>query len=560
MRTYRSAATAAASFLLLAGAAIAAAPAASAGTPGGTHANDRNCDFNGDGFEDVLIGAPGAAAAGSRGAGLVTVQYGSPRGIGTVHARAISRATPGVAGPAQPGDGFGTAVASGDLDSDGYDDAIVGIPGDDFSGVADAGGVLILWGSPDGLRGPDSTWLAPVAATKGGHFGSAVTAARLSGATPGDVLAVLDRSDVRLFTYEAAPGGGGAGDGALTRGRGTLRPSAMGTATAGTGTAGQGVAGQGVARGAGAGAGEGRRAFAPRSLTTGDYDNDGFADLVVSGVTTGDGPTGDGPTGDGPGRGWSAYLAGGVEGPVWTHDLPGGPVAASGDIDGDGYDDLVTGELDATGPTDAADATAATTATAAGQDGGAGEQPGAGVVTVHYGGPGGPGPDTRVQHWTQDSAHVPGTAERGDAWGADVSVGDSDGDGYADVAVGAPGEDLAPGTGDAAVDAGSVTVLHGTPDGLTGTGAHTWSQDTPHVPGTAEDGDRWGAQVRLADPNADGRFDLVAAAPGENAGNGAAWLLPAASGGITTKGAWTYGAGSLGAAYRGAAYGAAIDE
>ncbi|WP_374196087.1 FG-GAP repeat protein [Streptomyces sp. TS71-3] len=510
----------------MAGAAVAAAPTASAGTPGGTHANDRNCDFNGDGYEDVLIGAPGAVAGGSAGAGLVTVQYGSAKGIGTAHAKAISRATPGVPGPASPGDGFGTAVASGDLDSDGYDDAIVGVPGDDRSGVSDAGGALVLWGSPDGLTGADSTWVGPEAAEENGRFGAAVAAARLSGATPGDVLAVLDRADVRFFLFDAAPGSGGGGDGALAperrRAHGAFRALDATTRDATTrGTA--------AAR-----AGEPRRALAPRSLTTGDYDNDGYADLVVSGVTTG--------TGTDPGRGWSAYLAGGPDGPAWVRDLRGGPVAASGDIDGDGYDDLVTGEPDAPGEA-------------------AGARPTGGVVTVHYGSPQGPGgPGTRVQDWTQDSDHVPGTAERGDAWGADISVGDANGDGYADVAVGAPGEDQPAGTGGSAVDAGSVTVLPGTPAGLTGTGSRAWSQSSPHVPGTAEAGDRWGAQVRLVDPDADGRFDLVAAAPGENAGDGKVWLLPATARGITATGAWTYGAGALGAAPHGAAFGAAIDE
>ena len=69
MRKNRSAALAAASFLLVAGLGIAAAPSAYAGTPGGTRADDRNSDFNGDGYEDVLVGAPGATVSGKKGAG-----------------------------------------------------------------------------------------------------------------------------------------------------------------------------------------------------------------------------------------------------------------------------------------------------------------------------------------------------------------------------------------------------------------------------------------------------------------------------------------------------------
>ncbi|WP_411978193.1 FG-GAP repeat protein [Streptomyces scopuliridis] len=147
-----SVAVASASFLLLAGAAITTAPAAQAGTPGGTHAADRNTDFNGDGYEHVLTGAPGATVGGHRGAGCVTVQYGSAKGITTTNRAVLSRNTPSVPGAAEAGDGFGKALASGDLDSDGYDDAIVGIPGEDIGTVADAGGIVILRGSPTARR------------------------------------------------------------------------------------------------------------------------------------------------------------------------------------------------------------------------------------------------------------------------------------------------------------------------------------------------------------------------------------------------------------------------
>lgn len=167
MRKNRSAALAAASFLLLSGAAIATAPSAYAGTPGGTHADDRNSDFNGDGYEDVLVGAPGATVSGKKGAGLVTVQYGSSRGIGTTHVARFSQSTSGVAGAAETGDAFGKAVATGDLDGDGYDDAVVGIPGEDIGTTADAGGVAVLWGSKAGLTGAAGDWLQAQEPTAG---------------------------------------------------------------------------------------------------------------------------------------------------------------------------------------------------------------------------------------------------------------------------------------------------------------------------------------------------------------------------------------------------------
>ncbi|MBT2443376.1 hypothetical protein J7E93_25435 [Streptomyces sp. ISL-36] len=105
-----------------------------------------------------------------------------------------------------------------------------------------------------------------------------------------------------------------------------------------------------------------------------------------------------------------------------------------------------------------------------------------------------------------------------------------------------------------------MTVLRGTRAGLTGSGARSWSQDAPSVPGAAERADRFGAQIRLFDADRDGRFGLLAAAPGENTDDGHVWVFPAASGGPTAVGSWTYAAGSLGASSVDARFGAAIDE
>ncbi|MFI5664679.1 esterase [Streptomyces sp. NPDC051684] len=525
MRKNRPAALAAASFLLLAGTYIAAAPSAYAGTPGGTRANDRNTDFNGDGYDDVLVGAPGATVGGHAGAGIVTVQYGAKSGMGTSRAAVFSQNTAGVPGAAEKGDAFGQAVATGDLDGDGYDDAIVGVPGEDIGTVTDSGGGVVLWGSAKGLVGSASTVVKADEPAAGRGLGSSLAAARFTDGGDGDLLAVLDSVGLTVFRYEAAPaarstagagGAGGVGKNLVRDSRTNFAPKAP------KAKAPKGKAPSATARAATLAAPTG---IQPKSLTTGDYDANGFADLVVSGLSVGD------ESGDG----WSYVIPGTASDaePLPNLTLRGGPVAASGDVNGDGKDDLVTGE-----PNSPDDDGPWTTG---------------GMVGVHYGSAS--GLTGEPQWWNQDTDAVPGTAEKGDAWGADLSVGDTNGDGFADVAIGAPGEDIGTVT-----DAGAVWVMRGSALGLRTSDVRDFNQNSADVPGAAEKGDKFGGQVSFTDPNDDGRFGLLAAAPGENTNDGVVWVFSAGSGGVTAAGSWTYGAGALSAPSLDARFGSAIDD
>ncbi|MEV7418743.1 VCBS repeat-containing protein [Streptomyces sp. NPDC089919] len=190
-----------------------------------------------------------------------------------------------------------------------------------------------------------------------------------------------------------------------------------------------------------------------------------------------------------------------------------------GDLNKDGYQDFVAGTHFGT--------------------------PGApgGHITVTYGGPRGVSAELKPQTLNQDSPGVPDTSEKDDYWGRSVSIGDTDGDGYDDIAVGAPQET---GTDPAATASGAVTVLRGGPAGVSGAGARQFTQETPGVPGTSQKDDRFGNSVALVDADRDGRAELYTGGQGDSRWAGRVWQLPAGADGITGTGAGSVGLADLG--------------
>lgn len=93
-----------------------------------------------------------------------------------------------------------------------------------------------------------------------------------------------------------------------------------------------------------------------------------------------------------------------------------------------------------------------------------------GQVTVLYGSVGAARYGDRVQTWDQDRAGHPDSAVDNVRYGNALAEGDFDGDGYDDLAVGAPG---------AGSTKGAVYVLRGSANGLTTAGAVRWDQDSP---------------------------------------------------------------------------------
>jgi hypothetical protein len=194
-------------------------------------------------------------------------------------------------------------------------------------------------------------------------------------------------------------------------------------------------------------------------------------------------------------------LASGVaHGAAATHAAAAGSLQA--DFNDDGFTDLAVGVSleDAGGIVDA------------------------GAVNVLYGTPTGlTGAGSQI--FTQDSPGVGSAAERGDAFGAALATGDFDQDGFADLAVGVPGENVG-----AIVAAGAVNVLYGSAGGLTGVGSQLFTQDSPGVGSAAEEGDGFGFTLAAGDFNSDGNDDLAIGAPFEAVGSisaaGAVSVLP----------------------------------
>jgi hypothetical protein len=120
--------------------------------------------------------------------------------------------------------------------------------------------------------------------------------------------------------------------------------------------------------------------------------------------------------------------------------------------------------------------------------------PDAGAVHVLYGAPTGLGA-AGGQLFTQDSPGVPGVAEVGDDFGSALAAGDFDDDGFADLAVGVPGEDVG-----AVMEAGAANVAYGAAGGLTATGSQLFTQDTPGVPDTAEGNDGFALALAASGP------------------------------------------------------------
>ena len=158
-----------------------------------------------------------------------------------------------------------------------------------------------------------------------------------------------------------------------------------------------------------------------------------------------------------------------------------GSALATGDINGDGCDDLAIGV-----PDDDIDGIS-----------------NAGAIQVIYGSQG--GLTAAGNQWGFESyAGIPGGLETNDRFGSSLAIGDFNADGFEDLAVGTPYEAL-----DATPEAGVVHVINGSPGGLSNVGVDLFSQDSDGVAGIVREHDHFGYALASGDFDGNRIADLA---------------------------------------------------
>ena len=161
-------------------------------------------DFNGDGHRDTVIGVPYEDYGATPNAGAVDIIYGSSgRFQSPIAPQHWMLSSAGIPGSPHEDDRFGFAVAWGEFSGDQYADLAIGIPGRDVFGIEDAGAVVIVHGSAQGLVASGPALEDPVRFLRQGQDG--VPGVPKHGDNFGFALASLHYSSVSEFLSAATP-------------------------------------------------------------------------------------------------------------------------------------------------------------------------------------------------------------------------------------------------------------------------------------------------------------------------------------------------------------------
>jgi hypothetical protein len=472
-------------------------------------------DVNGDGYADVIVGAKGYAD-GQSGEGRASLYCGSALGLYTT---AIWTGESDLAGA-----WFGASVATaGDVNGDGYADVIVGAP-NYGNGQTGEGRASVYYGSVS-TRTMDAYWAAEGDQDQAYYGFSVSTAGDVNGDGYADVIvgAYAYDSDGRVFVYH------GSSSGLSTTADWTvgaiLQDSQFGYCVSTAGDVnGDGYADVAVGvpdyedsddhpeqgrvvvyHGSAAGLSttanwvvlgyRGNNDLGWSVSTAGDVNGDGYADLIVGAPKYSNGQTREGrayvycgsAAGLSPTASWIA-----------ESDLDfaafGQSVSSAGDVNGDGYADVIVGACDYSNG-----------------------QSAEGRAYVYLGSVSGL---SAAASWWAEGNQV------GARFGKSVSTaGDVNGDGYADVIVGAYAYDNGEYRG------GRAYVYNGSASGLAAT--ESWFAD-----GNQENASFGWSVSTAGDVNGDGYADVIVSAVGYSLSMGRVFVFNGSASGLSAASDW----------------------
>jgi disulfide bond formation protein DsbB len=443
-------------------------------------------DFNGDGFADLAVGSPKEDAAGISDSGAVNVIYGRSTGLAATGDQYWHQNKTGAPGdPAEAGDLFGSALAAGDFDGDGFSDLAIGAPGEGVGGAASAGAVTILYGSFLGLTDERTqAWhqavpgLTADGAETGDSFGSSLAAANfgkgsaddLAVGAPQEAVGALTGAGAVNILYGSSAGLTATGDQFWHQDSSGILDSAEDSDHFGWSLAVANLGKSSVAD----------LAVGVPDENLGALSNAGAVN-VLYGSTNGLTASGD--------QFWHQDTAGVADGAEAQEGF--GWSLASANFGKSSAADLAVGvPFENVGTAGAV-----------------------GAVNVLYGSSTGL-TASGDQVWHQDRTGVAERAEFADRFGWSVAAANFGKSSAADLAVGVRDEDVA-----SIEDAGAVNILYGSSAGLTASGDQLWHQETTGVAGEgAEGGNQFGGTVAGANFGRNAFADLAIGAPNDDAG------------------------------------------